>query len=390
MTDAIAVTSAAPPGRQLARISGIPVRVTAGSLLLAAWLTLLYSGVLSSRYPQLGATHWLTALLFPATFAASVLLHEAGHAAVGRRCGLRVRWIVVDGLGGETEFDRDASTPAASALVAAAGPAVSLALAVALGAAAQLTSPGTVTELLLMQAAVGNALIAIFNFLPGLPLDGGYLLRALVWKLTGNPRTGTIASAAAGLLIAAAMFIVPIGLLINLGARPGLLSIAILLLVAGPIATGAWSILREQRLCPDPVSAHEDPVSAHELARPAVAIHPAQPVREAIRQLTARGAAALIVTDATGVIIGITTEDELAGVPAADRELLSVGQLARPLHAGQIISPTLGGDLLRSRLRETNAAVFVLDYGDHREPRVLLAVDALPRLGLPPVTGLAH
>ena len=240
MTDAIAVTSAAPPGRQLARISGIPLRVTAGSLLLAAWLALVYSGILSSRFPQLGAALWPTALLFPAAFAVSVLLHEAGHATVGRRCGLRVRWIVVDGLGGETEFDREASTPAASALVAAAGPAVSLALALALGAAAQLTSPGTVTQLLLMQAAIGNALIAIFNLLPGLPLDGGYLLRALVWKLTGTPRTGTIASAAAGLLIAAAMFIVPIGLLINFGARPGLLGVAILLLVAGPIASGAW------------------------------------------------------------------------------------------------------------------------------------------------------
>ncbi|MBN9619997.1 MAG: site-2 protease family protein [Actinobacteria bacterium] len=383
MTDAIAVTSAAPPGRQLARISGIPVRVTAGSLLLAAWLTLVYSGVLSGRYPQMGATHWPTALLFPATFAASVLLHEAGHAAVARRCGLRVRWIVVDGLGGETEFDQEAATPAASALVAAAGPAVSLALALILGGAAQLTSPGTVTELLLMQAAIGNALIAIFNLLPGLPLDGGYLLRALVWKLTGNPGTGTTASAAAGLLIAAAMFIVPIGLLINIGARPGLLGVAILLLVAGPIATGAWSILREQRLPPDPVSAHE-------LARPAVAIHPAQPVREAIRQLTARGAAALIITDPAGVIIGLTTEDELAVVPAADRELVSVGQLARPLHAGQIISPTLSGDLLRSRVRETKAAVFVLDYGDHREPRVLLPVDALPRPGVAAVTDLAH
>lgn len=383
MADAVAVTSAPPPGRQLARISGIPVRVTAGSLLLAAWLTLLYGGLLSSRYPQMGATHWPTALLFPAAFAVSVLLHEAGHATVGRRCGLRVRWIVIDGLGGETEFDRDAATPAASALVAAAGPVVSVALALTLGAAAQLTSPGTVVELVLIQAAIGNALIAIFNLLPGLPLDGGYLLRAIVWKLTGNPCTGTTVSATAGLLIAAAILIVPIGLLINAGARPGLLGVAILLLVAGPIASGAWSILRGQRRRPDPVSAHE-------LARSALVIHPAQPVREAIRQLTARGAAALVITDPAGMIIGVTTEDELAGVPAADRELVSVAQVVRPLHAGQIISPTLSGDLLRSWIREINAAVFLLDYGDCREPRVLLAVDALPRQGLAAATGPAH
>lgn len=383
MPDAVAVTSAAPPGQQLARIGGIPVRVTAGSLLLAAWLTLLYSGVLSSRYPQMGATHWLIALLFPAAFAASVLLHEAGHAAVGRLCGLRVRWIVLDGLGGETEFVREASTPAASAAVAAAGPVASVALALTLGATAQLTAPGTVVELVLMQAAIGNALIAIFNFLPGLPLDGGYLLRAIVWKLTGNPGTGTIASAAAGLLIAAALLIVPIGLLITVGARPGLLGIAVLLLVAWPIATGAWSILREQGLRPEPVSAHD-------LAHPAIVIHPAQPVREAIRQLTARGAAALIVTDPAGMIIGITTEGELAGVPAADRDLVSVGQLARPLQPGQLISPTLSGDLLRSQIRETNATVFVLDYGNRREPGVLLVVDALPRPGVTAATDLAH
>lgn len=363
---------AAPPGRQLARIARIPIRFTAGSLLIGAWLVLLYARVLSSRFPELGGAHWPLTLLFPAAFAASVLLHELGHALLGRKCGLGVRWIVLDGLGGQTEFDADAPSPGRSALVAAAGPAVSVALALLLGAAAATVPAGTATHFVLLQIAFGNAVVAAFNLLPGLPLDGGYLLRALVWKLSGNSRAGTVVSAVTGVVSAAAIFIVPIGLLMNAGARAGLFGISILLVIAAPIGVGACSILREERQ----QSRHPLP-TAHDLARPAVAIHPAQPVQEAIRVLTARAAAALLVTDAWGAVIGIVGEADLARVPAHNRELVTAGELAHPLTAGQLVPPSLAGDLLRTHLRAAGAAILLLDYGDRRVPRVLLADDVL-------------
>lgn len=236
-----------PPGWTLARVHHIPIRVSGGALVLAAWLTLVYHGVLANRSPGQGTMRWLDALLFPAAFVASILLHEAGHAAAGRRCGLQVRWVVVDGLGGETEFDRDAAGPGAAFLVAAAGPGVSAGLAAALTAAAHLSATGTVANLLLTQIALGNTLIAAFNLLPGLPLDGGHLLRAAVWKATGSPRIAAMTAAAAGLALACAIVVVPLVLALAAGAQLHVFGVTLLLLVAGPLATQAWSILRHER-----------------------------------------------------------------------------------------------------------------------------------------------
>lgn len=368
-----------PPGTQIARIAGVPITVTGGALLVAGWLALIYAEVLAGRYPQLGDARLPAALLFPTVFVTSVLLHETGHAVAGRRCGLRVRWIVIDGLGGETEFDDDCDRPGPTAWVAGAGPAVSIALAVILGTAATgLGSADSIVHLVLVQGALGNAILAVFNLLPGLPLDGGHLLRALVWRLTGKPHLAATVSAAAGLALAAGIVIVPLALLAAAGAKPGVLGIAILALAAWPIGSASWATLREQRR-----ENTADSASAHDLSRPAVTVHPAASVGEAIRLLTARGAAALVVRDHSDRRAGTITAADLAQVPAASRDLVAVGQIAHLVAANATVSPRLSGEQLRAHIRRADAALLVVDYGEGRDPRVLWAIDALhdPNLG---------
>ena len=129
----------------------------------------------------------------------SVLLHELGHSLVALREGVKVRSITLFLMGGVARVERECSTAMGSLRVAAAGPAVSLILGLILLAASH---PGNhVSQLLgnlLTQLGWLNLVLAIFNLLPGLPLDGGLILKSLVWQWTGSQRRGIQVATASG------------------------------------------------------------------------------------------------------------------------------------------------------------------------------------------------
>ena len=178
-------------GWQIARLWGIPLRIQ------PSWLViLLLSTVAFERsYRPVGSGGdlmiWGLALLTALLLFVSVLLHELGHSLVALSQGVKVRSITLFLLGGVASVDRECATPMGAALVAAAGPAVSLALAClfwALRAPAGQLAPG-LGEMVL-QLGWLNLTLALFNLLPGLPLDGGLLLKALVWQISGSQRRG--------------------------------------------------------------------------------------------------------------------------------------------------------------------------------------------------------
>jgi Zn-dependent protease len=150
---------------------GIPVRAHWSMGLVAA----LFGVLLTSR---LGI---LPGLLATLAFFASILAHEFGHAIVARRYGVETKSIDLWALGGVAHLDREAPTPRADGLIAVAGPAVSLLIAVvAFGSGVALQSP------VLGWVGLVNGLLAVFNMLPGAPLDGGRVLRAVRWARTGD------------------------------------------------------------------------------------------------------------------------------------------------------------------------------------------------------------
>jgi Zn-dependent protease len=178
-------------GWQIARIWGIPLRIH------PTWLViLLLSTVAFERnYHPAGSGGslmvWGLALLTALLLFASVLLHELGHSLVALSQGVKVRSITLFLLGGVASVDRECATPLGAAMVAAAGPAVSLALAfllLALRAPAGQLAPGL--GQMVLQLGLLNLTLALFNLLPGLPLDGGLLLKALVWQISGSQRRG--------------------------------------------------------------------------------------------------------------------------------------------------------------------------------------------------------
>ena len=233
-----------PSGWRVGRLFGVPLYAQPSGLAFFALLGLLYTPVVSARLPGVGPLGFVAALTMPTLVVVSVLGHELGHLLAGRLVGIPATRITIDLLGGETEFDRDAPTAGREAMIAASGPAASILMAVLGYAILTWPAPTGFAGLLVAQFALVNILLAAFNLLPGLPLDGGWILRAGLWKATGRPDLSVKAAAWIGRLLAvtlAAELLVRAGT----GSRVGLLSLAVTGVVAFQIWNGASAVVRE-------------------------------------------------------------------------------------------------------------------------------------------------
>jgi Zn-dependent protease len=183
----------------LGTVRGIPIGAN-WSVFLIAWLIAwgLAAQMLPSQVPGLSpVAYWLTGSLVAALFFASLLMHELAHAIVARREGLTVEGITLWLLGGVARMGGDARSPGAEARIAGVGPLTSLGLALAFGLVAIVvgaTTSGEIGALALAAAqwlAVVNLILAIFNLLPGAPLDGGRIARAILWRWRGDKLAAT-------------------------------------------------------------------------------------------------------------------------------------------------------------------------------------------------------
>lgn len=184
----------------LGRIRGISLGVNWTLLpifLLIAW-SLADTLLPSAAAGYASWAYWFFAVLTTAAFYASLLAHELGHALVGRRHGVGVKGIVLWVFGGVAQLEGDTPTPRAELELAAAGPAVSLGIAAGgLATAAVLSALGASPLLAAAVAWLGgiNVLLALFNLLPAFPLDGGRILRALLWRhWNDRPRATAMAA----------------------------------------------------------------------------------------------------------------------------------------------------------------------------------------------------
>lgn len=180
-------------GWQLFKIRGIPLRIHPSWFVILALATAAFQQhySLSLKDPVSAAALWGLGLATAVLLFVSVLLHELGHSLVALAQGVEVRSITLFLLGGVASVERECSTAMGALLVAAAGPAVSLLLGAALLAGTH--SAAHVSPLLgAMVAELGtlNLVLGLFNLLPGLPLDGGLIVKALVWQASGSQRRG--------------------------------------------------------------------------------------------------------------------------------------------------------------------------------------------------------
>ncbi len=179
-------------GIRLGRVGGVEIVADVSLLVVAAavvWILYVDIGVVFPGSSTSAAT--IIALLSGAVLIASVLAHEGSHAVVARRRGLHVRRIQLLAFGGYTLIDGKAERPSDELAVAAAGPIVSLLLAGIVWLVAGVASGVPEAQDAIRFLALVNLFIAAFNLLPGFPMDGGRVLRALVWQLNGDRTRAT-------------------------------------------------------------------------------------------------------------------------------------------------------------------------------------------------------
>ena len=194
------------PTIRFGRIAGIPVGANWSALLIAALIAWSLAGrLLPAQVPGLDpAAYWLAGAVGAGLFLSSLLAHELGHALVARRAGLRVRGITLWLLGGVAQLEDEPASPRDELRVAIVGPAVSMALAVGSGLAAlglSVLGGPAVAVAITAWLAVGNAALAVFNLLPAAPLDGGRVLRGLLWRRHGSRVRAAVTATRAGVWV---------------------------------------------------------------------------------------------------------------------------------------------------------------------------------------------
>jgi Zn-dependent protease/CBS domain-containing protein len=174
----------------IGRVFGIPLYINFSWFLILGLVAWDYGNELGSAFPRLGGLAWLLGMVTALALFASVLAHELGHSVVALRQGIPVNSITLFIFGGLASLEEESKTPAEAFWVAIAGPLVSFllfGLFLAIGMFSRITGPlAAVVQLL----AYINLALGVFNLLPGLPLDGGNVLKAIVWKITGKPFKG--------------------------------------------------------------------------------------------------------------------------------------------------------------------------------------------------------
>ncbi|XVQ07752.1 M50 family metallopeptidase [Spirillospora sp. CA-255316] len=364
--------SAAGSGLYIGRPFGVPVFVSPSWFLVAVVVTVMFEGQVDGVVAR--PASFAVAFAYAVLLYASVFVHELSHAVTARVLGLPVRSVVLHILGGETAIEREAPTPGREFLIAFAGPVTNLVLA-GLGLLARLLVPMPDVAVLLVDALTfANLLVGVFNLLPGLPLDGGRLVRAAVWKITGRARNGAVAAGWVGrgvavlcLVAGAFMASYPAG-----GQNTGFGWLALLwtALVASFIWVGASQALRAEK-----VRDRIPTLLARRMARRATLVTADVPLAEAIRRAHEQRAGALVIVDHDGRPRGLVSEKAVTATPEQRRPWIEVGELSRGIDDDLTLPADLAGEDLIVALRRAPASEYLLVEPDGRVYGVLAAAD---------------
>jgi Zn-dependent protease len=350
----------------VARPFGIPVYISPYWLVFAVVLVIMYA---NGPENNLGSTQssYIVAAAFVLLLYVSVLVHELAHCVVARGFGLPVRRVLLYPLGGYSEIEQEPASPGREALISGAGPAVSLALA-GIGYELAKVVPAGLTHQLIAQLFFANLIVGIFNLLPGLPLDGGRIFRAGVWKITGRPVVATMTAAWAGRVLAAALVVLALfGQ--HSGSFLGLYWLW-LLVIAGFIWIQSTQAIRAAR-----IRERLPALSARTLGRHAIPVQANVPLAEAVRRAQAAGARALVIVDHENTPTAVVSESAVQATPEERRPWIEVGSLARSLSPELVLSADLSGMDLIKAVQQAPASEYLLIEPSGQVFGVLAAAD---------------
>jgi Zn-dependent protease/CBS domain-containing protein len=357
-------------GIRVGRFLGIPIFADVSLFITGALVAYGFLPRLEYIDPSIGSRKYLVAIGFAILLYLSILVHELAHAAVARSFGLPVRSVSLSMLGGATALDRKPDTPGRDFAVSGAGPAATLLIAGLGWAAMQVAPQGGLVYLVLLQLTWSNVIVGIYNLLPGLPLDGGSMLAAVVWRVTGRELSGQIAAGWVGRVVAVLTAAAPFLVGWYEASAPSTIFVVWAAVIAYFLWAGSTQSLRAAK-----VRARLPQLALRGLVRPALLVTATTPLAEALRQVGEARAGAMVTTDSEGTPTGIVSEAAVVAVPPERRPWIPVNDVARPLAPGLLLDVELGGQALLEAMGRAPATEYLVVDATGRVVGVLAATD---------------
>lgn len=339
----------------VARVFGIPVRIDYrwfAVVALSAWL--ISSNLQGNvhlgnvRLPPLDpVTAWLLGVITTAGLFLSVFGHELSHALMARAEGIEIDEIVLHPFGGLARMRSAPENPRAEFRIAVAGPAASFLFAIlAFGGAKIADSGGYIsTAVVFFLIAAGNLLLAVFNLFPGYPLDGGRVLRAILWRRSGDIVEATRLSGICGVLIGGMLILFGIYIMIAPNWRP-----------AQPYFMGVWSILVGLFLLDTAAklvkSAHgSGVVTVGDAMSPAIEIAPELTIIQLIDDFLPLHRQTSFPVALDHQLHGILTLEDLKALPRERWRLTRARDVMRPIAPRFFVEPSTTLDYARELMK---------------------------------------
>nr|WP_237447765.1 site-2 protease family protein [Nocardioides flavescens] len=319
--------------------------------------------------PGLGLGKYVVGLAFAVVLYLSVLLHEASHAFMARHYGFPVSTITLHFLGGVTAIEAEAEKPRQEFWIAVVGPLTSL--GVGLGALGLwFVTPDGVLRLVVEGLAGGNLLVGVLNLVPGLPLDGGRVLKSAVWKATGSMHRGTVVAAWGGRVTAFAVLLYPFVQQWLFGIEPGVVDFVLAVVIGLFLWNGASATLAHAR-----VRRRFPHLVARRLARRTLSVPEDLPLSEAVRRAREAEAGAIVTVTGSGRPVGVVNEAALTATPEERRPWLATSTVARSVDDGLTLPVGIAGEDLVRAITSTPASEYLLLDDDGSVYGVLTTAD---------------
>jgi Zn-dependent protease len=350
----------------LFRFGGVPVLLSPSWWIGSIAVVIFYTPLVHRLLPSAGLAMSITlATAFAVLLGASVLAHELGHCLAALRLGLPVRRVRLFLLGGLSEISRTPRRPGHEGIVAVAGPAVSVLLAAGCGLVLLVIPSEGPIWLLIVECAFANIAVALFNLLPGLPLDGGRMLRAGVWALTGKRGVGTKAAVVGGWLVAILLVIYAMWGLAN-DSPDRWLRLGVCVITAWFVVEGAGGELAHEQRRTWP-----DGLRLSDLVSPILQLPAESPVASALTAAAGRG---VVLVRADGVAAGLL--DRVAAERLAEQAPMAPAEhAAEPIRPESVLLDSEPGEDIVERVLETAAWQFLVVDQEGRPAGVLRRED---------------
>jgi Zn-dependent protease/CBS domain-containing protein len=346
---------------RLFSLLGIPINVDASWLIILALIVWSLRGVFASTYPDLETwNYWAMAGVAALAFFACIVLHELGHAVVARSLGMPMRGITLFLFGGVAEMEGEPPSAGSEFLMAIAGPAVSLVLAIVFGVLYLFgAGAGWPVQAVGVFAYLGqiNAILLIFNMVPAFPLDGGRVLRSLLWGASGDSRWATRWASFAGQGFSWVLF-----------------GLAVLEFFTSNIVGGIWLGLIGMFLNNAAKSSYQqlvirdalrgEPVRRFMCQTPTV-VPPSVDLRHWVEDYVYRYHRKVFPVASNGRLEGVISTKALAQIPRAEWELHTVGEVMDPNVAAASLPPDADALQALGKMQRTGMSrLLVTDGGN--------------------------